>query len=172
MEDVAGELHDLGAIQIEPLRRPLGLDKMFARAGTWRSGQGEFLHREASPPPPDAPLALPLASTADTSPLARLFEYPELVPCVLEQLSRPSHIASAMRVCKTWEHHLKKALYREVWVRPWEAAPKAKVGAGRLVDAHDQLIGLFETLAARPDLCAFVRSLGEWISTPSRRGHV
>jgi len=126
--DVDAELHDLGAIRVEPPRRPLGLDKMFARAGGWRSSRADVPLREASPMPPDAPLALPLASVGETSPLSRLFEYPELVPCVLEQLTRPSHIAAAMRVCRTWEHHLKKWLYRDVWVRPWEAAPKAKVG--------------------------------------------
>jgi hypothetical protein len=136
--DIAAELHELGAIIVEPQRRLLGLDRMMARMdAATPNGSGERIRGNHGTSTPGSgthtPLAvdtaspLPLASTEAVSPLSALFEYPELVPCVLEHLSRPEHVAAAMRVSHSWRWALRRQLYTDVWVRPWEAAPKRKV---------------------------------------------
>lgn len=56
----------------------------------------------------------------EVSPLSALFEQGDLVPHILSYLYRPSDIASAARVCKSWSRYMTRALYKEVWVRPCE----------------------------------------------------
>jgi hypothetical protein len=61
------------------------------------------------------------------SPLAQLFTYPDLVPEVLSHLSHPRELAAGARVCRAWAGVCRRRLYRDIWVRPWEDAPKRKV---------------------------------------------
>lgn len=111
-----------------PARRPLGLDKMFSRAEHWKHRAGPSAPvRPPSPPPGAGHLALPAPLVGrDVSPLAELFNYPDLVPEVLAQLQRPGELAVAARVCKVWAKIARRRLYRDIWVRPWEDAPKRK----------------------------------------------
>jgi hypothetical protein len=135
MDDDRAELHDLGAIRVDAPRHPLGLDRMFERAALRGRPSGASAPvRPASPPQRAAPLALPLplplppgTSTPGASPLAQLFLYPELTPLVLAHLDRPAHLAVAACVCSEWKYTAARRLYADVWVRPWESAPKAKV---------------------------------------------
>lgn len=148
MED---EFHGLGTIQVEPQRRPLGLDKMFLRARNWKHGTPSAPIRPPSPPPGEVHLALPapLHEGDMVSPLAGLFQYPELVPLVLEELKRPGELATAARVCSQWNMIARRRLYANVWVRPCrccvlgvvltvvgEDAPKRKVGFRALSQAN------------------------------------
>lgn len=108
--------------------RPLGLDKMFNRALGWKSRGPSAPLRPPSPPPGIAHLALPAPLIGgDVSPLSALFEYPDLVPEVLSHLQRPGELAVAARVCEQWAGIARRRLYRDIWVRPWEDAPKRKV---------------------------------------------
>lgn len=108
--------------------RPLGLDKMFNRAQHWKSRGPSAPLRPPSPPPGATHLALPAPLRGgDVSPLSELFAYPDLVPEVLSHLQRPGELAVAARVCKAWAEIARRKMYRDIWVRPWEDAPKRKV---------------------------------------------
>ncbi|TXT07913.1 uncharacterized protein COLE_04837 [Cutaneotrichosporon oleaginosum] len=127
--------------------RPLGLDRIFERAAHWHQrGPSAPLH-PPSPPPSAAHLTLPLPDAHEISPLAGLFTYPDLVPEVLAHLSHPRDLAVGARVCREWARVCRRRLYRDIWVRPWEDAPKRK------------LLRLFETLSEHPELCESVASL-------------
>ncbi|TXT05911.1 hypothetical protein VHUM_03672 [Vanrija humicola] len=142
-------LHDLGGIRVDRPPRPLGLDRIFARAERWKQGAPSAPVRTPSPPPSAVTLALPapLADGAGASPLGELFAYPDLVPLVLGHLSRPGELATAALVCRDWRRIATRKLYRDIWVRPCECAVEAV------------LLHLFETLAGNPELCVAVRSL-------------
>ncbi|KAL1412669.1 hypothetical protein Q8F55_000416 [Vanrija albida] len=142
-------LHDLGGIRVDRPPRPLGLDRIFERAQGWKAGAPSKPVRTPSPPPTAVTLALPapLADPGASSPLGALFAYADLLPLVLEHISRPGELATAARVCRDWAGIARRALYRDIWVRPWDPAPKEK------------FLRVFETLAANAELCAAVRSL-------------
>ncbi|KAK8850569.1 hypothetical protein IAR55_004487 [Kwoniella newhampshirensis] len=160
-----------------PKLQPLRLDKMFLRARQWRppaaassSSSNQIEHIERSPTPPrhtkiyPLPLPLPIASStsqpqdtmhetveetrlAGVSPLSKLFQYPELVPSVLEHFDQPKDLAIAARVCRDWCRIARKRLYEYVWVRPWEDGCRFK------------LVLLMDTLHKHPELCELVHKL-------------
>nr|XP_018259775.1 uncharacterized protein I303_07845 [Kwoniella dejecticola CBS 10117]OBR81933.1 hypothetical protein I303_07845 [Kwoniella dejecticola CBS 10117] len=144
---------------------------MFLRARQWhaanpRSYASEPLYRPPSPPryPPIYPLPLPLAqsrspsadkgkskaidsSQEGISPLSALFEYPELIPLVLENFDQSRDLAKISRVCKEWNRIARRKLYSHIWVRPWEDG------------CHFKLVLLFDTLHRHPELCKMVKRL-------------
>lgn len=116
----------------------LSLDKMFSRAHAWHdrvqasrcAALGpDSVVRPASPPRnrPIHPLPRPLEGSVGISPLAKLFEYPELIPHVLDEFHHPREMAVLCRVSKGFERLVRKRLYDYIWVRPWEENCHSKV---------------------------------------------
>ncbi|KAK6906564.1 hypothetical protein L486_07821 [Kwoniella mangroviensis CBS 10435] len=167
-------LHDLDAelraIRLDdgPRLQPLRLDKMFLRARQWhaanpRSYASESLYRPPTPPKsaPIYPLPKPLLSQSKpqakgkeregkeegVSPLSALFDYPELIPLVLDSFDQPRDLARISRVSKEWNRIARKKLYKHIWVRPWEDG------------CHFKLVLLFDTLHKHPELCRMVNRL-------------
>ncbi|WRT70742.1 uncharacterized protein IL334_007741 [Kwoniella shivajii] len=166
---------ELRAIRLDdgPRLQPLRLDKMFLRARQWhaanpKSYASEPIYRPPSPPklPPIYPLPQPLpihlVSSSSSipqngdkrkerengvSPLSQLFEYPELIPLVLDNFDQPRDLANICRVNKEWYSIIRKKLYNHIWIRPWEDG------------CHFKLVLLFDTLHKHPELCKLVRKL-------------
>ncbi|WWD20751.1 hypothetical protein CI109_105227 [Kwoniella shandongensis] len=168
-EDALRTIDDeLRAIRLDdgPKLVPLRLDKMFLRARQWRppttngasssstAMNDRNVQVERPPTPPRStiiyPLPLPLpANTKEVtiSPLWKLFQYPELVPSVLEHFDQPKDLAIVARVCKDWCRIARKRLYEYIWVRPWEDG------------CHFKLVLLMDTLHKNPELCELVHKL-------------
>ncbi|KAL7422920.1 hypothetical protein Q5752_002217 [Cryptotrichosporon argae] len=135
---------DLNLIQLDPPRRPLLLDRMFDRATQWGTPACAPASSARAPSPvrrpPVFPLPLPLSGAQSSlgapSPLAQLFEYAELVPCVLEWFDRPAELAALARVSQAWHGLVRRKLYADIW-----------------------LVTLFRTLVDRPELRALVKRL-------------
>jgi hypothetical protein len=108
----------------------LSLDKMFSQAHAWSvtSQAGPSTARPASPPRymPVYPLPKPLEGKT-ISPLAALFDFPELIPHVLCEFEHPREMAVLCRVNKAFDHLVRRRLYDHVWVRPWEENCHVKV---------------------------------------------
>lgn len=144
---------DLRQIALDNGPQPLRLDRVFNRARRWKPSPTAVSPTEAPrpPSPPRArrifPLPRPLPEDQATSPLSGLFDYPELLPLVLDQFERPSEWAVLARVSRSWCALARKRLYEHVWVRPWESSP------------HFKLVLLFDTLHKRPELCRLVKYL-------------
>lgn len=51
----------------------------------------------------------------------------ELLPLILGHLAAPSHLHAAALVCSAWAPYAREALYRHVWVRPWQKGADWKV---------------------------------------------
>ncbi|WWC92354.1 uncharacterized protein L201_007311 [Kwoniella dendrophila CBS 6074] len=163
---------ELRAIRLDdgPRLQPLRLDKMFLRARQWhaanpRSYASEPIYRPPSPPkfPPIYPLPQPLSTSTkgkqkslddgeigggiEISPLSSLFEYPELIPLVLDNFDQPRDLAIISRVNTEWNRIARRKLYHHVWIRPWEDG------------CHNKLVLLFDTLHRHPELCKLVKRL-------------
>jgi hypothetical protein len=78
--------------------------------------------RPPSPPRRAAifPLPKPMEGDRQTSPLGGLFEFPELIPHVLEWFEYPRDLAVLCRVSKGFNGVARKKLYQNIWVRPCE----------------------------------------------------
>ncbi|ORY31235.1 hypothetical protein BCR39DRAFT_527024 [Naematelia encephala] len=136
----------------EPRYAPLRLDRMFLRARQWKvsTPQVEPVLRPPSPPRKTVvfPLPVPLrADQGDRSPLAGLFDHPELLPLVLQHIERPSELVTLAKVSWQWCILARNKLYEHVWIRPWEE------------NCHAKLLLLFDTLHRSPELCRLVKHL-------------
>ncbi|WWC72622.1 uncharacterized protein I206_106585 [Kwoniella pini CBS 10737] len=167
LHDIDAELRAIRLDDDRPRLQPLRLDKMFLRARQWhaanpRSYASEPIFRPPSPPkyPPIYPLPHPLLPSKSKgkekeqntdesliSPLSALFEYPELIPLVLDNFDQPRDLATISRVSKEWNRIARKKLYRHIWVRPWEDG------------CHFKLVLLFDTLHRNSQLCKMVKRL-------------
>lgn len=121
---------DLRSIRLDDGRRlqPLRLDAMFDRASNWRkSSQAGPSTRAPSPPRKSRVYPLPKAMDAgvEVSPLAGLFEYPELVPQVLKWFDRPAELATIARVNQEFLGIARKQMYASIWIRPCECRVSA-----------------------------------------------
>lgn len=131
--EIDQDLRAIGGARDLPRPKSLHIDAMFDRASssTWRkyaSGPSPAVR----PPSPTSrliaglhaypqPLPLPLTvheGEHGPSPLAKLFEYHELVPLVLQWLDRPGELAVLCRVSREFEYIARRRLYQHVWVRP------------------------------------------------------
>jgi hypothetical protein len=102
-----------------------------------------------------------------------LFEYPELVPFVLEHFEHPRDLAVLAKVCSSWYKIVRKRLYRNIWVRPCKspltrATPVFRNGAfvGELIGLGEdgcrgKLMMLMDTLDGNEELCGLVHKLGQ-----------
>jgi hypothetical protein len=72
---------------------------------------------------------MPLEGTT-ISPLAGLFEYPELIPHVLAEFEQPKDLAVLCRVSKAFDWLVRRRLYEHIWIRPWEENCHYKVSRG------------------------------------------
>ncbi|WVF68162.1 hypothetical protein IAT40_002927 [Kwoniella sp. CBS 6097] len=156
---------ELRAIRLDegPRLIPLRLDKMFLRARQWHAANPsahvpEPIERPPTPPRQAKvyPLPKPLSHNKGkgrvmlddaVSPLSRLFQYPELVPSVLEHFDQPKDLAKICRVSKEWCRIGRRRLYAHVWIRPWEDG------------CHFKLVLLFDTLHRHPELCRLIKRL-------------
>ncbi|OCF33621.1 hypothetical protein I316_04695 [Kwoniella heveanensis BCC8398] len=160
---------ELRAIRLDdgPRLIPLRLDKMFLRARQWHAAHPpshipEPVQRPPTPPRQARvyPLPRPLPPSKgksvvgaenenddDVSPLSKLFEYPELVPSVLEHFDQPRDLAKICRVSREWCRIGRRKLYEHVWIRPWEDG------------CHFKLVLLFDTLHKHPELCSLIKRL-------------
>lgn len=121
MDDPMQELRSI-ASTVDAPRRPLGLDKMFLRAKNWKTSGPSAPVRPPTPEiiPLPPPMPLPEVDANGVSPMSQVFEYADLAPLVLEEITNPKDMARMCRVCKEWNHTLRRRLYRDVWVRPCE----------------------------------------------------
>ncbi|WVQ95692.1 hypothetical protein IAU59_002790 [Kwoniella sp. CBS 9459] len=155
---------ELRAIRLDdgPRLIPLRLDKMFLRARQWHAAHPsshvpEPIERPPTPPRQAKvyPLPRPLSTKGKSralpegrvSPLSKLFEYPELVPSVLEHFDQPRDLAKICRVSREWCRIGRRRLYEHVWIRPWEDG------------CHFKLVLLFDTLHRHPELCNLIKKL-------------
>jgi hypothetical protein len=184
------QLYANEAPRLQPIR--LGIDKMFLRAHQWASTSAPApIARPPSPPRRAAifPLPKPMEGGAQTSPLGGLFEFPELIPHVLEWFEHPRDLAVLCRVSKSFNSVARKKLYQNIWVRPCEwiqvSSPRLMcrrvqltIGRGRELSLQSgssrrlgmgmspelsltgQLVLLLETLSNNAELCKLVRKLG------------
>jgi hypothetical protein len=126
MDDIHIMDEELRSIRLDasdsPKVQPLRLDKMFLRAGQWKTTSTPSpVIRPPSPPRRGAifPLPKPLEGRS-VSPLAGLFGYAELVPHVLEWFEHPRDLAVLCRVSKEFCAIARRKLYESIWVRPCE----------------------------------------------------
>ena len=124
MTDLHALTSDLRAIRLDatdgPKLKPLRLDEMFLRASRLSTPSPMSAPVRAQSPPRRAtvyPLPKPLAEDKP-SPLAGLFDYPELLPGVLGCFESPRDLAVLCRVSRGFERVARKRLYESVWVRP------------------------------------------------------
>lgn len=124
---------ELRSLHVDPPRQPLLLDKMFHRATRWQSNIASGSTGAATMAPSSSrlkapevyPLPLPLSPAEEqgedhASPLAPLFDYPELLPHVLKWFERPAEMATLARVSRTFQEIVYKRLYGQIWIRPCE----------------------------------------------------
>jgi hypothetical protein len=119
-----------------PRLQPLRVDAMFSRAEEWKSEN----HLHSAPPRPLSParkypvypLPLPLGQRDQgVSPLSGLFDYPELLPHVLEHFDKPTELAVLAKVSRAFYAIVRKPLYRHIWVRPCESTSLPRTTAER-----------------------------------------
>lgn len=132
------QLYANEAPRLQPIR--LGIDKMFLRAHQWASTSAPApIARPPSPPRRAAifPLPKPMEGDAQTSPLGGLFEFPELIPHVLEWFEHPRDLAVLCRVSKGFNGVARKKLYQNIWVRPCEWTDQWTEVSSRSVDGTE-----------------------------------
>lgn len=149
MEDLNQIDDSLRSIRLDasdtPRLQPLSLDKMFSRAHAWGlrhpSVAGPSVIRPPSPPRRKLiyPLPKPMEG-GEVSPLAGLFDYPELIPHVLSEFEHPMEMAVLCRVSKTFDYLVRRRLYEHIWVRPWEENCHSRVRLYSCKRAGDSLI--------------------------------
>lgn len=123
MDDIELISDELRHINVDLVRhQPLRLDKMFLRATEWRAASeaSSSVKRAPSPPRPAATYPLPKPCNDGVSPLAGLFDYPELIPHVLKWFERPAELGILARVNRTFCDIVRKKLYGHIWIRPCE----------------------------------------------------
>ncbi|EIW70127.1 hypothetical protein TREMEDRAFT_68502 [Tremella mesenterica DSM 1558] len=134
-------------LRLDIPHQPLRLDKMFLRASQWRQhSQVPTTPRPPSPVRKHKVYPLPRPQQG-VSPLGGLFDYTELIPCILDGFEHPREWTVLARINRTVGELARKSLYEHVWVRPWEADP------------HTKLVKLFETFHHNPELCTLVKKL-------------
>jgi len=133
-DDLSEELStERRSLHVDPPRQRLLLDKLFDRATRWQSNLAPGSTGAAAAVPSSSrlvapevyPLPLPMTSrggeSEQVSPLAPLFEYPELLPQVLKWFERPAEMATLARVSRTFQEIVYKGLYGQIWIRPCES---------------------------------------------------
>ncbi|WVR08647.1 hypothetical protein IAU60_005704 [Kwoniella sp. DSM 27419] len=152
--ELSGLDAELRAIRLDegPRLVPLRLDQLEDRTRRWHaanptiSSRSEAVYRPPSPPRESRIYPLPL-KTDGVSPLAGLFQMPELVPLILDSFDKPRDLAKICRVSREWCHIGRRRLYEHVWIRPWEDGCRRKIKL------------LFENLQQEPELCEMVKRL-------------
>ncbi|KAK7682783.1 hypothetical protein QCA50_014167 [Cerrena zonata] len=76
----------------------------------------------------------------------------ELVPVILENIVKPSHLVHICLVNRTFDIFARESLYSKVFIYSWHKNVKTKI------------VKLFETLASSPHLAKYVQEMSEWFS--------
>jgi hypothetical protein len=73
----------------------------------------------------------------------------DLVPIILQQVLKPSHLASIRLVSRTFDAFAAPCLFQGIFIYPWHK------------DAKTRVLQLFWTLANCPHLAKWVKKLGQ-----------
>ena len=131
IDDVRTLDSELRSIRLDdgPKLQPFRLDKMFLRARQWKGSAPQVgpIRRPPSPPRRAAvfPLPKPLPHGSAVSPLAGLFDYPELLPLVLKDFDQARDLVVLSRVNRAFCKIARRRLYEHVWVRPCDCSASA-----------------------------------------------